>query len=70
MTLIGLSLLVFVGIAAILLFLIYIAYPKKSVLQERIESLTASSLKQQQSLRQRPDQVAKISWETWERMFP
>jgi len=39
MTLIGLSLLMFVGIAAILLFLLYIGYPKKSVLQERIETL-------------------------------
>ena len=39
MTLIGLSLLMFAGMAAILLFLIYIAYPKKSVLQERIETL-------------------------------
>lgn len=39
MTLIGLSLLMFAGIAGILLFLIYIAYPKKSVLQERIETL-------------------------------
>jgi hypothetical protein len=29
----------FAGIAAILLFLIYIAYPKKSVLQERISTL-------------------------------
>jgi tight adherence protein C len=39
MTLIGLSLLLFAGIAAILLFPIYIAYPRKSVLQERIETL-------------------------------
>ena len=39
MTLIGLSLLMFAGMAGILLFLIYIAYPKKSVLQERIETL-------------------------------
>jgi tight adherence protein C len=39
MTLIGLSLLLFAGIAAILLFLIYIAYPRKSVVQERIESM-------------------------------
>jgi tight adherence protein C len=39
MTLIGLSLLLFAGTAAILLFLIYIAFPKKSVLQERIETL-------------------------------
>ena len=39
MTLIGLSLLLFAGIAGILLFLIYIAYPKKSIVQERIESM-------------------------------
>jgi tight adherence protein C len=39
MTLIGLSLLLFAGIASILLFLLYIAYPKKSIVQERIENL-------------------------------
>ena len=39
MTLIGLSLLLFAGIAAILLFLVYISYPRKSLVQERIESL-------------------------------
>ena len=39
MTLIGLSLLLFVGIAGLLLFLIYIAYPKKTIVQERIESM-------------------------------
>jgi tight adherence protein C len=39
MTLIGLSLLLFAGIAGILLFLIYIAYPRKSIVQERIESM-------------------------------
>jgi tight adherence protein C len=39
MTLIGLSLLLFIGIAALLLFLIYVAYPKKSIVQERIESM-------------------------------
>lgn len=39
MTIIGLSLLLFAGIAGLLLFLIYIAYPKKSIVQERIEIL-------------------------------
>lgn len=39
MTVIAVSLLAFIGIAAILLFLIYVAYPRKSIVQERIESL-------------------------------
>ncbi len=39
MTLLALSLLIFAGIAAILFFIIYVAYPKKSIVQERIESL-------------------------------
>lgn len=39
MTLISLSLLFFVAIASILLFIIYIAIPKKSIVQERIETL-------------------------------
>lgn len=43
MTVLALSLLAFAGIAAILLFLIYVAYPKKSIVQERIESLQPRS---------------------------
>jgi tight adherence protein C len=39
MTLISLSLLLFAGILAILLFLVYIVYPRKSIVQERIESM-------------------------------
>ena len=39
MTLIGLSLLFFIGMAGLLLFLIYAAYPKKSLVQERIEGM-------------------------------
>jgi tight adherence protein C len=39
MAIIGVSLLIFLGIASILLFLLYIAYPKKSFVQERIESM-------------------------------
>jgi len=39
MAIIGVSLLIFLGIASILLFLLYIAYPKKSIVQERIESM-------------------------------
>ena len=39
MAIIGVSLLMFLGIASILLYLLYIAYPKKSIVQERIESM-------------------------------
>jgi len=39
MAIIGVSLLIFLGIASILLYLLYIAYPKKSTVQERIESM-------------------------------
>lgn len=39
MTIIGLSLLAFAGIAAVLLYLIYVLYPKKSIVQERIKSM-------------------------------
>ena len=39
MAIIGVSLLMFLGIASVLLFLLYIAYPKKSIVQERIEGM-------------------------------
>jgi tight adherence protein C len=39
MAILGLSLLLFLGIISVLLFLLYVAYPEKSVVKERIENL-------------------------------
>jgi len=39
MAIIGVSLLMFLGIASVLLFLLYIVYPMKSIVQERIEGM-------------------------------
>jgi tight adherence protein C len=60
MTLIALSVILFAGIASLLFFLLYIAYPGKSVLKERIESLERPRTEEISLLEAEPTRWQKI----------